>query len=130
MKFDDEIMNVKVIWFLIVFYCNRGWKKFRTFIASTFGIGPSSSTVEKMSQNKIPQNCLCICIAHQLSHWLDDSYNYATPPRWHLQNAWLEKQCASFVPEVWVSCRGWWGESCYYVIIYQYILYIMLYYII
>ena len=33
-----------VIWFLIVFYCNRGWKKFRTFIASTFGIEPSSST--------------------------------------------------------------------------------------
>ena len=33
-----------MIWFLIVFYCNRGWKKFRTFIASTFGIEPSSST--------------------------------------------------------------------------------------
>ena len=33
-----------VIWFLIVFYCKRGWKKFRTSIASTFGIEPSSST--------------------------------------------------------------------------------------
>ena len=33
-----------VIWFLIVLYCKRGWKIFRTYIASTFGIEPSSST--------------------------------------------------------------------------------------
>ena len=36
-----------MIWFLIVFYCNRGWKKFRTFIAGTFGIEPSSSTDQR-----------------------------------------------------------------------------------
>ena len=29
-----------MIWFLVFFYCNRGWKKFRTFIASTFGYEP------------------------------------------------------------------------------------------
>ena len=42
--FESTQKRQLMIWFLIVFYCNRGWKKFRTFIASTFGIEPSSST--------------------------------------------------------------------------------------
>ena len=36
-NFKVPVSKIEVIWFLVVFYCNRGWKKCRTFIASTFG---------------------------------------------------------------------------------------------